>query len=127
VTADKLDRCWQVIRNLLPVTSFAAIDCETDVPEESKPWLAKIYEELGKARAPIQVDVVESKLVGMSMTLGNNLQHTFYFPIDHADTNNITTEQARDVMLSVNIPKIAHSASGFEIPVFFLNWGGSYH
>lgn len=122
VTAGNLETARNFITAQLPVTNFVPIDCETDVPEESKPWLAKIYEELGKQKAPIQVDVHESKIVGMSLTVGNNLQHTFYFSIDHADTDNITTEQAKDIMLDIPQPKIAHNASGFEIPVFYLNW-----
>ena len=122
VTAGNLKEAKDFIAEHLPVTRFVPIDCETDVPEESKAWLQTIYENLGKQKAPIQIDVHESKLVGMSLTVGNNLQHTFYFSIDHADTDNITTEQARDLMLSIDQPKIAHNASGFEIPVFYLDW-----
>ena len=123
VTTENFSAARNLIMSLLPETNFVPIDIETDVPDESREWLQIIYDNLGKQRAPIQVDVLESKIVGMSLTVGNNLQHTFYFSINHAGTANITTEQARDLILAIDKPKIAHNAAGFEIPVFYLNWG----
>jgi DNA polymerase I-like protein with 3'-5' exonuclease and polymerase domains/5'-3' exonuclease len=123
VTADNLESVLGPIQQFVDEANFVPIDIETDVPDESRDWLKTIYDNLGKRRAPIQVDVLESKIVGMSLTAGDNLQHTYYFSINHADTNNITTEQAKEIILSIKKPKIAHNAFGFEIPVFFMNWG----
>lgn len=111
-----------ILNNLIHETNYVALDIETDVPEESKPWLEKIYQELGKKKAPIQVDVYASKLAGLSLTLGENLNHTFYFSIDHVDSNNIPTDKVKDLIMAIDKPKVAHNAGGFELPVLNLNW-----
>lgn len=124
VTADNFEELKQDITAQAAEGEIIPLDIETDVPTESVEWLKDIAQYFDKGRCPIKVDVIESKLAGLSITVGNNLQHTYYFSVNHADTANIDTLELRDFILSIAFrPFIAHSAGGFELPVLFLNWG----
>lgn len=64
------------------------------------------------------VDVLSQRLTGMSMTFGENLQYTFYLPINHKDAKNLPPETVLAFLAAIpeNIPIVAHNA-GFELTV----------
>jgi len=109
------------LRKEAEAAPFISLDIETDVPEESLGWLKNIKENFSKPA--IQVDVHASELCGLSVTVGDNLQETYYFPVDHKDTDNVSSEELKDLILSLNNDFLAHNAGGFELPVLYNNWG----
>jgi DNA polymerase I-like protein with 3'-5' exonuclease and polymerase domains len=94
-----------------------ALDIETSTPDESDEWLAAIGD-------PDGVDVFGSTLTGLSLTFGTNNQYTFYFSVDHADTDNIDSEDLRQFIASIPQEKelIIQNVS-FELAVLFNAWG----
>ncbi len=120
VTADNLDKLVPLIMLHTGESDYVSFDLETDVPPESGEWLAEIKKNL--SRPPITVDVLMSRIVGGSITVGDNMQHTYYFCVEHADTNNISMDQFKDIIMSLNKPIVVYNAGGFEIPVIKLNW-----
>lgn len=84
---------------------FITFDIETSTPDESDEWLA--------AQGDIEgVDQIGSELTGFSYTFGANNQHTIYVCVDHANTDNITMVQAREVM---------EAAQGLDLPTVIQN------
>jgi len=126
VTADNFDNVVADVKALLPETPYVSLDIESDVPPESVKWLETIKENASnKGKPPIGVDVHESKLAGLSITIGNNLNRTYYFSVDHAETANVESEQVKELMQYIAGEEkyfLAHNAAGFEIPVLKLNW-----
>lgn len=106
-------------------TPYFPFDIETSTPDESDVWLEKAK---GKSAedGDIGVDVFGSELTGLSMSFGNNRQYTFYFTVDHRETDtvkNITTEQMLNVikMIPKSRAHVAHNAS-FELTVLYQAW-----
>ena len=103
---------------------YLSLDIETDNPAESKEWCRKIVE-ASKGRRKNFVDVIGSYLCGMSLTFGENLQHTVYMSCRHSAGNGWTSEQICDLIadvpeqLGINI----HNTF-FELPVLYNEWGG---
>lgn len=110
----------KLISDFAKEAPYISLDIETSVPEESDKWLSNIADNF--TTPPIQVDVYSSTLTGLSITVGDNLQYTYYFPVDHKDTDNISSEDLKDFILSLENDFVAHNASGFELPVLKLNW-----
>lgn len=94
-----------------------ALDIETSTPDESDDWLATLGD-------PDGVDVFGSKLSGLGLTFGPNNQYTFYFSVDHADTDNIDSEDLRQFIASIpqEKPLVIQNVS-FELAVLFNEWG----
>lgn len=94
-----------------------ALDIETSTPDESDEWLAAIGD-------PDGVDVFGSTLTGLALTFGPNNQYTLYFSVDHADTDNIDSEDLRQFIASIPQEKelIIQNVS-FELAVLFNEWG----
>lgn len=94
-----------------------ALDIETSTPDESDEWLAALGD-------PDGVDVFGSKLTGLGLTFGPNNQYTLYFSVDHADTDNIASEDLRQFIASIPQEKelIIQNVS-FELAVLFNEWG----
>lgn len=94
-----------------------ALDIETSTPDESDEWLAALGD-------PDGVDVFGSKLTGLGLTFGPNNQYTLYFSADHADTDNIASEDLRQFIASIPQEKelIIQNVS-FELAVLFNEWG----
>lgn len=65
--------------DLFRESRFISLDIET--------W-APAHEPFKQASTGNYVDVLSSKLVGMGITCGKNLEHTFYFNFEHADREN---------------------------------------
>lgn len=116
VTADNFEAAceWAIPRIL--ASREVALDIETSTPDESDQWLADQGDIDG-------VDTFGSTLTGMGLTFGENNQFTLYFSVDHADTNNISSEALRQFIAAVprDIPFIIQNAM-FELTVLFNEW-----
>lgn len=91
VTAENYSRFMAWLPQIIAESPFATFDIETSTSEESDDWVAN---QEGEDR----LDQLGSELTGFSLTLGKNTHLTCYFSVDHADTANITLEQARKVL-----------------------------
>jgi 5'-3' exonuclease len=117
VTADKWEafKPWAT-RN---IGGWMALDIETSTPDESDDWLAAQDDSKG-------VDVIGSKLSGMSLTFGPNKQYTVYIPVDHVDTDCVKSEDLRDFIASLHgVTKVIHNTQ-FEGTVLFNEWGAEW-
>lgn len=94
------------------------LDIETSTPDESDDWLR----EGGRDN---KVDVFGSQLTGCSLTVGRNNNRTVYFPVDHYQTDNVTSEQVRDLVAAIpqTTPIIVQNFGGFEAPILYAEWG----
>lgn len=117
------------LRSTVGSAERISLDIETTSPMESDDWL-----ELRKKRAPkdeegardLGVDVLGQKLVGMSLTFGDNDQFTHYFTVGHNGADgvaNLTSEQVLDVVTLIpqTTPIIVHN-SAFELSVLHREW-----
>ena len=117
VTADKWEafKPWAT-RN---IRDWVALDIETSTPDESDDWLTAQDDSKG-------VDVIGSKLSGMSLTFGPNRQYTVYIPVDHIDTDCVKSEDLRDFIASLHgVTKVIHNTQ-FEGTVLFNEWGAEW-
>ena len=119
VTGAKFDAAVSWARPFLEQSETVSLDIETSVPPESDEWLAA----QSKSGKPEGVDVIGSKLTGLSLTFGANLEKSLYFAVDHADTDNCTSEQVKALVLSLEKPLVIQNAAGFELPVLLQEWG----
>lgn len=113
VTADSLQGFIEWMPRIIEESPFATFDIETSTPGESDEWIAAQTD-------GDRLDQLGSELTGFSLTLGRNTQYTMYFSVDHANTNNITLEQARKVIEM--IPKTMHLViqnTAFELCVCY--------
>jgi len=108
-------------KSALEKTEFVSLDIETSSGEASDEWLEYIG-----ARGK-KVDVLGAELTGMSLTFGDNLQHTVYMSVNHADTENISVDQCREMVEEVpkSVDLIVHNAA-FEGPVLHRAWGDKW-
>lgn len=119
---------YQRAKQQVPHTSWYALDIETSASDESDEWI----EALKKNKSGddgVGIDVYGHNLTGLSVTFGDNGQHTVYLPVDHAPGRvaNVTIEQARDfVALFTALPCAIHNAGGFELPVLERTWGAEW-
>jgi len=106
------------LRQMEVSCGWFALDIETSSADESDEWLAIQGD-------PEGVDVIGSTLSGMSLTFGNNHQHTVYIPVDHVDTACVSTDALGRFLLSVFAlgvrPVIHHTA--FEGAILYNLWG----
>lgn len=121
VTADKFDRAIAWMRPEIAQSEYVGLDIETSTPDESDDWLLEQKKRSGSDE--LGVDVIASELTGLSLTFGKNLQHTMYFPVDHRDTNNVSSEKVCELVYQLGVPLVIQNAAGFELPVLHLNWG----
>ena len=119
VTGAKFDAAVSWARPFLEQSETVSLDIETSTPAESDEWLAA-QSKTGKVEG---VDVIGSKLTGLSLTFGANLEKSLYFAVDHADTDNCTSEQVKALVLSLEKPLVIQNAAGFELPVLLQEWG----
>ncbi len=119
VTADNFDEVAAFCVKHFEHSPFVALDIETSTPPESDEWLAA-----QTPPDPDGVDVLGSKLTGLSLTFGRNLHYTVYISVDHAETNNVNSERVRQLV--AKIPKGKHIVIQnvqFELPVLYNEWG----
>lgn len=111
VTASNWDGFLVRFRATFKARPWIALDIETSTPEESDDWL--------QAQGnPEGVDVIGSELTGMSLTFGPNMQYTVYISVDHAETNNVTKDQVRQLLEEIQ-------ASGTEIVIQNVSFEGT--
>ena len=99
-------------------TSLVSLDIETSSSVTSDEWLMH-----GKSKsAKGKIDPLGHNLTGMSLTFGDNCQHTIYMSVDHALTDNITVDQCRE-MVEVNdaVPVVPHNPA-FDFKVLYSTW-----
>ena len=119
VTAANFQAAFDQIKQLSASSDEIALDIETSTSEESDEWLFEI-----KGKEGVGVDVFGSELTGMSLTLGSNFQHTFYFSIDHADTDNCSLAQIESLLQYLDpIHRFVIQNVNFELPVLFNTFG----
>ena len=121
------DKAW--IMSEIAKSPLVSLDIETDTPPESKAWVERI---LANSDKRSMVDIMGSYLVGMSLTFGDNLQHTVYVPVRHArpqgslyDTPNWDSGEAADLVGAIpDKLEVAIHNTAFELPVLYNEWGG---
>lgn len=94
---------------------FVAIDLETWAPD---------HPEFLEAAHGSFVDVLSSKITGMGMTFGRNLQYTFYATVGHADSANLPKETLLELLGAIpeGVPVVCHNSS-FERTVILNDLG----
>lgn len=122
VTRANFDEALKFLQSKVRETREFCFDFETTTSEESDEWLAQRSEK-GKG-----VDVIGSRIVSCGLSFGINGQYGFYFSVEHKDTDNITLDQLRQVFetLPEHKVKVAHNASGFELPVAWKTFGEAW-
>lgn len=120
ITAENVDKAVQFLASKLPESPIVSLDLETSTPDESDEWLRE-------RGAEAKVDVFGSEMTGLGITFGDNSQYTFYFSIDHRDTDNVPLEKVRDAVALIpqDVPVIVHNAS-FELPIIYAAWGDAW-
>ena len=116
VTAGNFDEVERYCLGHFRVSPFVSLDIETSTPPESDEWLMN-----QTPPDPDGVDVLGSELTGLSLTFGDNLQHTVYISVDHAETNNVSSEQVRQLVEKIPTDTVIQNLS-FELPVLYQAW-----
>lgn len=116
ITSGNYKKALDFLKSKVKESPYFVIDLETATSDESDEWLAQ---------SGLKVDVIDSRIVGGSITFGNNMQYCYYITVEHADSDNVTKEQFADMYAALDPNKIcvAHNAAGFEIPVLFMEFG----
>lgn len=119
ITAENFEAAAEFVIDKLAETREVGLDIETSTPDESDEWLANQKSKNGRDG----VDVFGSYLCGMGLTFGANNQYTFYFSVNHADTDNIASEELRLLVAAIpaTIPLVIQNTS-FELVVLFNEW-----
>lgn len=101
---------------------FVALDIESAEGPESEEWMEQVRSAMPDYS---RIDVLGHKLAGMSLTFGENTQHTIYMSVDHRDTENITVDQCREMVELVPSSRmhIVIQNRSFELPVLYRTWG----
>lgn len=125
-----VDACAWAMEKLLE-SPEVSIDIETSTPPESDEWLeAKKRSTGGEDGGNLGVDVLGSKLTGLSITFGRNCQYSFYLPVDHVETpdvGNVSSEQVRKLIELIPISKpLVVQNSDFELSVLYQEWGKAW-
>lgn len=126
VTAANYTRMRERFAEVVGESPFVALDIETASSDESDEWIEKVnaISEKGKGS---KIDVLGHDLTGMSLTFGDNSQHTIYMSVDHKDTDNITIDQCREMVEL--IPQRLHIViqnRQFEFSVLYRAWGDKW-
>lgn len=121
---------YEAVRNRFALvvneSPFVALDIETSSDIDSDEWIEQVNAISEKGRGN-KIDVLGHELTGMSLTFGDNTQHTMYMPVDHADTDNITVDQCRE--MCELIPQRLHIViqnRQFEFSVLYRTWGDKW-
>ncbi len=114
VTAANYEQAVAWAAPLIAASAEVALDIETSSADESDAWLAS-------KDKPDGVDVLGSSLTGCGVTFGRNNQYSLYFSVDHANTDNCTSEQVRQFVASIKKPLVIQNVS-FELSVLHREW-----
>lgn len=127
VTADNFNAVYPKFSRVVGQSPFVALDIETSSGEQSDDWLDMVAKALERKEDRAGIDVLGHELTGMSLTFGDNTQHTIYMSVDHAQTANITVEQCRTMVEAV--PQNLHIViqnRNFEFSVLYRTWGNEW-
>jgi len=99
----------------LSIAPFNSLDIETSMTEAGLAW-SEANKKSNDKDGPL--DVFGAVLAGVSITTGSNNHLTYYFSVDHKDTDNLTLDQMRDILnlLPEDKPLIVHNTS-YELPI----------
>jgi 5'-3' exonuclease len=123
VTAQNYEKVLERFKRVVVESPFVPLDIETSPSAQSQEYSERIKQLMDSDR----LDVLGHELTGMSITFGDNLQHTIYMSVDHAETDNITVDQCRVVCEA--IPKRLHTViqnRSFEFSVLYRTWGAAW-
>lgn len=112
VTAETYDKALAFLKEKLKDSATPSFDIETSTPDESDEWLAAQGD-------PEGVDQLGSVLTGFSITFGQNLQYTYYVPVDHYNTDNVSMVQARQMIECLFGKPLAIQNTMFELTVLY--------
>lgn len=109
-------------RSKVSETPEFCIDLETYVGEESDEWLERRSKKGGG------VDVIGSMITGCGITFGANQHLGYYVSACHADTDNVTYDQLRELLelIPKNKVTVAQNFAGFEAVVLFNHFGEAW-
>lgn len=109
-------------RSKVSETPEFCIDLETYVGEESDEWLERRSKKGGG------VDVIGSMITGCGITFGANQHLGYYVSTCHADTDNVTYDQLRELLelIPKNKVTVAQNAAGFELVLLFNHFGEAW-
>jgi 5'-3' exonuclease len=127
VTAANYHKVLTRFERVVGESPFVGLDIETSSGEESDEWLAMVAQALERKEDRAGIDVLGHELTGMSLTFGNNSQHTMYMTVDHADSDNITVDMCRTMV--EKIPQRLHIViqnRNFEFSVLYRTWGDKW-
>lgn len=114
VTAENFERCKGEVIEELSRCSYVTLDYETSTPPESDAWVEN-------TNGAISVDVIGSEITGMGLKINDK---TFYFSVDHRDTNNISLKNLEEILLLIkNLEIYCHNLTNFENPVTYSHFG----
>lgn len=101
---------------LIDQSPFVAIDWETWAPTHEP------FTQASKGRE--YVDMLSSRLTGVGLTLGRNLEHTFYLSVGHKDTPNLPPNLIPKIMALIpeDKPKVIQNMY-FEASVYKAQFG----
>lgn len=122
VTTDNFDHIFAWAISEFDRSPFVALDIETSTPPESDEWL------MAQTPAnPDGVDVMGSRLTGLSLTFGSNLHQTVYVCVDHKDTRNVSSERVRQLVAAIPKGKANYKDTviqnlNFELVVLYEEW-----
>ena len=125
VHAGNFDAVYQRLAKVrFNMSPFVALDIETSASDESDEWVESVQKAMDSDKD--RLDVLGHELCGMSLTFGDNTQHTIYMTVDHAasDVANITVDQCRMMceLIPQEKPLIVQNRS-FEFSVLYRTWG----
>lgn len=127
VTAKNFDKAYTSFKIAAQASPFISLDIETSSGEMSDDWISEVAQALDRKEDRAGIDVLGHELTGMSLTFGKNTQHTIYMAIDHADTDNITVDQCREMCEAIPAGmEVAIQNRQFEFPVLYRTWGDKW-
>lgn len=120
ITTENYEAAVKFLASKLPASPIVALDLETTTPDESDDWLME-------RGTPDKVDVFGSQITGCGITFGDNSQFTYYFSVDHRDTQNVPLDALREAVALIpqTIPVVVQNNS-FELPIIYAAWGDAW-
>ena len=101
---------------LIDQSPFIALDWETWAPTH-EPFI-----QASKGRE--YVDMLSSRLTGVGLTMGRNLEHTFYLSVGHKDTPNLSPDLIPKLLALIPDDKpIVIQNMSFELSVYKAQFG----
>lgn len=129
----------EAVKPYVAQSPFVPLDIETSTPPESDDWLREVAKSKDKDEdGDLGVDVMGSRLTGMGLAFGDNLQYRLYLTHDHKETEKVKNLDLSHVaqfieLIPYDIEITCHNAGGFELPVMYNHlkerwaengWGG---